>query len=248
MDENKALEPTTSLALIDDPIIQDLAKDLDDNIITNLKLTEKEIVKLKKYAIMIRYGDYNVLPMMCVGERCICRLRCPLLDMGKVALGKECPFERYALMQWQADYIKALAIDIDNKVERQQVMEIVEADILNARANVVLSDEGFIMENPIGINENTGDAITRREEHVALKLKDRAQNRKDKIWKSFLTTREQKLKVALQKDPTEILAELREKARRLDEKHEKTIGAQEVIDATTATTIDVKKEVPDGAF
>lgn len=222
------IEEEKNLALIEDPIIKDLVRDSDEESINQIRLTPRELKQLKKYAIMIRYGDHNLIPMICTGSRCIVKARCPLLEFGKSPIGKVCPFESFALIQWQKDYIESLKVEIEDKVERSQILDLVEADILNARANIVLADEGFIMENPIGIDENTGEPITRKEEHIALKLKERAQNRKDKILKAFLATREQKLKTmeAMRKDPTEYMAELREKARRVSEKHDKAIDAE----------------------
>lgn len=222
-----------SLALVQDPIIKDLIKNCDAEFIGDIYLTPKEVSELKKYAIMIKYGDHNLIPMICTGERCIGRARCPLLKFGKSPVGKECPFERFALNQWREDYIESLEVDVKNKVERQQILDLVEADILNARANVVLGDEGFIMENPVGVDESTGEPITRREEHIALRLKERAQNRKDKILKAFLATREQKLKAisAARKDATEYLANLRAKLREATETHNAAISKENIQDA-----------------
>ncbi len=229
-------EATKSITLFKDPLIQDLILSCDEDFVLHINLTKKEIRDLKKFASLLKLGDHNVVPMICTGDRCICRARCPFVKMKKMPMGKECPFERYAFNLWYKEYVEDLAIDVNSKVQRQQVMDLVETDIMNARANFVLGDEGFEISNPVGFNEDTGEAILRREEHIALRLKDRVQARKDKIWKSFVATRESQIKAAASSskgDPTELMANLRARGAEIEEGH--------VVDAKTRDTI-VKKE------
>lgn len=209
------------LVLFNDPILQELLLSCDENYLENLELSEKELNTLKRYVKGIRDGGHSLVPMICLGERCICSKVCPLFNIGKVPIGKRCPFEVYAMKVWLEDYAKSLKINMEDKVERNLVMDLVETDILNARANVVLSHEGFIMENPVGIDPDSGQVLLRKEEHIVMKFKERAQNRKDKLLKSFLATRESKVKAVsnLKEDPSEYLSRLRKKAEMLTKEH-----------------------------
>lgn len=219
-----------SIVVVKDPIIMSLVKNCDEEFASKLSLTPKEEKQLRKYAVLVKYGDHAMIPMICTGERCICRHRCPLVSFKKTPLGKECPFERFAFNEWEAEYVRSLDIDLDDKVEKEQMRDLVESDILNARANVVLGDEGFIMQNPIAIDSDTGEVLERKEEHIALRLKERAQNRKDKVFKAFVARREDKLKsiAALKQDPTEIMANLRKQGEILAKKHKTAIDAEVV--------------------
>jgi len=225
MDEEK-----TSLALVDDPIVKSLIANLDEEVASAITLSPAEVRKLVKYAVKLKYGDHNTLPMICIGPECIGNKICPLVKMGKSPLGLECLFEKYVMEQWRVDYSVSLKANMEDKVERGLINDLVEADILNSRANMVLSEEGFMMENPVGIDSATGAAIMGREEHIALKLKLQAQNRKDKLLKAFVATRESKIKAAssMQKDPSKIFAELRDKAREMQNAHTDAINAQTI--------------------
>jgi len=133
-----------------------------------------------------------------------------------------CPFEQLYMEKWRDEYIVSLKADWDDKIERALVMELVEIDILNARANAYLATEGFIMENVVGINEQTGEALIRKEEHIALSVKTKVQARRDKILKSMVATRESKTKLftSMKDDASTYSAKLREHARQLKEQHD----------------------------
>ena len=228
----KQQETGTALAEIEDETIKDLMGELDDEVKASIKLTPKEIKKLLRHVNKLKYGDHCSLPMVCGGTECVATKTCPLVEIGKEAIGKACPFEDYAMKQWLKDYQESLQSDLKDKIERSLIMDLVECDILNARANMALSSDGFMMTNPIAVDPNTGDVLNRREEHIALKLKDRAKERKDKILKMFVATRDQKMKQlqSLREDPSKLMAELRRKAQEVSDKHDQ-------IDATIVTEI-----------
>jgi hypothetical protein len=122
---------------------------------------------------------------------------------------------------WKAQYEGSLEADWNDKVERQAVMDLVEADILSARANGIIAVEGFIMENAIGISEATGEPIFRKEKHVALEVKDMIHRRKERLLKSLILTREMKKKLGMGGgDPSKKEAELLERARKSRERED----------------------------
>ena len=230
----------TKLANIDDPIIQSLATLIDEELLENLTLTPKEVQILVKYVTKFKGGEHASLPMVCSGPRCIYNKVCPFLKIGKPPLGKTCPIEKHNVEVWKADYAKSLDADMNDKTERSQIMEIVESDILNARANIVLADEGFIMLNTVGIDFDSGQEITRKEEHIALRLKDRAQDRKDKKFKDFIATRKDKMgaMTAMKEDPTEYFSRLKNNAKEASARHSKL----KIVDVVEAEKSEPKKE------
>jgi hypothetical protein len=204
-----------------DPAIQSLLQFYDQDYLAKLELTEKELSNIKKYVTKMQYGSSSWMSLVCTGhEGCVYKKLCPLVD--KPPLGKECPFEQMTINTWYREYVVSLQIDEGDKVERSQIMELVEADILNARANAVLGSEGFIMENPVGSDPDTGQPLYRKEEHIAMNIKEKAQLRRDKLLKTFIATREAKLKGMRDiagEDATTYLARLKAKVVNIRDLH-----------------------------
>jgi hypothetical protein len=142
--------------------------------------------------------------------------------------------------KWKDEYVKSLDVDWSDRTERTLIMELIEIDILNARANTTLSTDGFIMENPVGINEQTGEAIMHKQKHIALELKELMYNRRSKVLKEMIATREAKAKLVegMKLDPSVYAAKLREKAEKLKDKHEEI----KIIDANYVEEIDENKQ------
>lgn len=180
------------------------------------KLSPEKIVEVRKYLHKRLHSDLAV-PMVCLGKNCQFASQCPLSDNAPV--GELCPFEVAAAEKWRQDYIKSLSIRTDDKIEMILLNELVEIDILMARANMIIAQEGFVMENIIGINEQTGEPMYRKEEHVALGVKRMLTQERSKILKAMVATRESKVKLMkdFSKDPSEYLSKLRERARQLAE-------------------------------
>lgn len=214
-------------------IMNKLLEYYDEDLKPHLIFTEAEEKKIIKYVNKIACGSIAYAPLVCVGvTKCIYKTSCPVAD--KSPIGHPCPFEQLVLQQWYDEYIKSLEVDINDKTERTQITELVEADLLAARANAMLSTDGLIMENAIGIEPDTGNVIYRKEEHLALNIKQRAQLRRDKILKSFIATRESKVKATkgnLQ-DPTVHYAKLREMMDKIQMRN----------NAINVTTEEVKNE------
>ena len=135
----------------------------------------------------------------------------------------------YLANKWKEEYTNSLQADWNDKVDRVLISELIEIDIMSARANTILADEGFIMNNPIGVNEQTGAPIMRKEIHVAMNLKELLYKRRSKLLKELIATREAKAKFMkdMVGDPSEYAAALRRKAEAIQENRDKV----KVIDA-----------------
>ena len=232
MDEEKSLND------IKDESINELIQYCDDEFAENFKLSPAEIVRLKK-TINKNFVEPNAtIPMICHGSKCVLNKVCPLVELKQFPLGKKCPLELYLANKWKEEYISSLKADWNDKVDRMLISELIEIDIMGARANTLLSDEGFIMDNPIGINEQTGTPITRKEIHVAMDFKELLYKRRSKLLKEMIATREAKAKFMkdMAGDPSEYAANLRRKAAEIQENRQKTtiIDAAEVMEEDNA--------------
>lgn len=208
-----------SLKEIDDTTISDLVKYCDEEFLANFKLNDAELKRLKHSLKNNFLMPNSNIPMICQGNKCVLKALCPLIDLKKFPLGKKCPLELLLANKWKEEYVTSLKADWNDKVDRTLISELIEIDIMSARANTILSDEGFIMDNPVGVNEQTGAPIMRKEIHVAMSLKELLYKRRSKLLKEMIATREAKAKFMkdMVGDPSEYAAKLRAKAAAIQE-------------------------------
>lgn len=239
MPDDKALEKKeehmNKLAVVDDPVIKNLIEVYDDDYINSLKLTDAKLKELIKYASKVRYGSFTFVPQICTGHECCYNKTCPLIDQPP--LGHYCPFEKLMADNLRKQYYKSLDVNENDITERSQIDEIVESDIVNSRTNAILGKESFIMRNTIAVDQDTGEEIKRKEEHIAMRVKQRAQERRDKIFKNFIATRKDKLNSLdkMAEDPTEYFARLRSKVKKIKKAMENigpdNVEGKDVIEA-----------------
>lgn len=232
MDEEKALTE------IEDDDVKALIDQFDPEFKKNFSLSESELSRLKRGLRRKVLSESNSVPMICRGSNCVASKRCPLLDLDKAPIGKICPLEKMLVNKWKDDYIESLGLDWNDAVERKLAGELIEIDILQARANSILSEEGFIMENAVGVDEQTGEPVYRKEKHIAMDVKNTLYNRRSKVLKEMMATRESKAKFMedLKGDPSEYASKLRSKFEKLQEDHD-----VEVVDAEDFEEIEDEK-------
>jgi len=232
------MEEEKSLQEIKDDSIQELIQHCDDDFIAAFKLSSSEIDRLKK-SIKKDFLEPNAsIPMICQGTECILGKVCPLVELKRFPIGRKCPMEMYLANKWKEEYMNSLHADWNDKVDRILISELIEIDIMSARANTIISDEGFIMDNPVGVNEQTGAPIMRKEIHIAMDLKELLYKRRSKLLKEMIATREAKAKFMkdMVGDPSEYAANLRRKAAEIQENREKAtvIQAAELMEENSA--------------
>lgn len=96
--------------------------------------------------------------------------------------------------QFMQEYMDDLGVDIDNLVEVSMIRDLVDQEIQYLRKTKLLSDEHFIQENVIAVDED-GHPVVRKELHLAVELEDRLHRRKKDLRNQLLATREAKAKV-----------------------------------------------------
>jgi len=160
-------------------------------------------------------GNHASIPLICMGPACVMSASCPLQMVGKPPVSKKCPIELSLMNKWKDQYVESLDADWEDKIDRQSIMDLVEADILQARTNGIIAKEGFIMENVVGISESTGEPIHRKEMHIAVTVKDMIYKRKERLLKTMVATKEMKKKLGEGKgDPSKKEAGLLERLRK----------------------------------
>ena len=196
----------------------------------------------------------SAIPMKCLGPKCIYAQTCPLLAIGKAPIGEKCPIEMEMVVTFFEDLVEELNVDVSRLIEVSQVRDLVNQEIQHWRATMVLADEHFIQENPIGVDKETGEVILRKELHQAVDYEDRIMKRKDKIRNALMATREAKAKIGMsQTDGAQAIAGLLEEVRRHELETEKLIrkklGLAEqddyITDAEIVDDTDYTEDLPD---
>ena len=179
----------------------------------NITFTRDIVATLNFTLEHMTHGLTAKVAMICTGPTCIYAASCPLMPMIENILGSPCPIEDQMMMVWRQQYIDALDVNPENKVEMDRVNELVEADILDMRTSGMLSMGGLFDEQPLGIDRH-GETIYRKEIGVAVNAKMLFKARKDKIIKEFMATREMRAKYRLSKnvDPSSYSANLLQEA------------------------------------
>lgn len=183
----------------------------------------------------VKTGMLSTIPMFCRGEECAFAQSCPLLKKGLAPVGKSsCPIEMAYVQQFFYDYIRELEVDVDRMAELSIVRDLVDQEIQHIRKTWLLSQEHFIQENVVGIDQD-GKVITKKELHQAVEYEDRILKRKEKLRNALLATRESKAKVGQNAaDSAQILSSIMDEFRQVELEEEKArrkaLGLEEVDD------------------
>ena len=201
---------------------------------TSIKLTGLEIKRLiSEIDAHLYYGPAASLPMICQGPLCPIGHSCMLQGIRKAPIGAKCPIELTMINKWKDDYLSALGASWDDKIERQAIMDLVETEVLRSRANGIIAKEGFIMENTIGINPDTGDPITSKQKHIAMEVNDQVARRQERLLKSLAATREIKEKLGKgSKDQSRKEADLIERVRKVKEREKGVVHDAEIVQSS----------------
>jgi len=139
--------------------------------------------------------------------------------------------------KWKDDYLAALGATWEDKIERQAIMDLVETEVVRARANGIIAQEGFIMENTIGVNPDTGEPITTKQKHIAMEVADQLSRRQERLLRSLIATREMKEKLGKGvKDQSKKEADLIERVRRAVAKEKGVIHDAQIVETSEKDT------------
>lgn len=236
-----------------DTFFKELAKLRPDLVNSAALTTEERTVAERVRPTRTKTNLLAAIPMNCRGRHCIYAETCPLLAIGQAPVGEKCPIEMEMVVQFFNDYVEELNVDVSRLVEVSQVRDLVNQEIQHWRATMVLADEHFVQENPIGIDKD-GNVILKKELHQAVDYEDRIMKRKDKIRNALMATREAKAKIGQsQTDGAQAIANMMEEVRKMEQVREKLLrqklGIPErdeyIEDADIVDDFDYTEDLPD---
>jgi hypothetical protein len=192
-----------------------LKVNLDDY--SDLEFTPEEARKVSNHLRKLSTGSTAMTPMYCAGNLCPFANRCPLQQIGKAPIGKQCLIEVQLMKEWIIRYIEEYDIDPNNFTEVAYVNELAEIEVLLMRLNMNIAkaeNAELVIDQEVGAT-NQGDPIVQKNVSPFMDLKDRLQARRSKIIKLMVGDRQEKykkeaaLKVKLDADPSSKMAQMR---------------------------------------
>lgn len=167
------------------------------------------------------------IPLSCKAHKCPFAKICPLQQQGQAPQGKPCPYEQAQVQYFMKAIAEGLNVNPDNFIEVSMVRDLVDNEIQYLRASKMLSLEDFITDAVIGINENTGEPIIKKEMHLAVDLQDRILKRRKDLRSQLMATREAQAKYANgELDTARQLADIFSQVREIEVEQEKLIKAK----------------------
>ena len=201
----------------------------------NTPLPHSGIHDMADFADDMTRGAVFVTPIVCKGESCLYKSRCKLLENGIAPTGTPCPVEIYLINQWYSEWLETLEVDTSNKVERDQVANIIMCDLMlmRLRNKLSISMTGNIVYTPVGVDKN-GNVILRADQAPEIAMEDRYMKLKARLQEELLATREARAKHGIMED------------RDLAKSSAKTVlRGQKVMDDIIATRSSVKAMIGD---
>ncbi|MDH3898619.1 MAG: hypothetical protein OEV18_14670 [Deltaproteobacteria bacterium] len=194
---------------------------LDPEEYGHILLTAEEARKVHYGLQGVKWGGAAArVPLYCGGEKiCPFAQECPFVEISKVPVGRKCPIEVELMTFWTSRYMQEFEVDPENHSEVGMITELVELDIYDLRASMILARPecaDMTKEVVVGV-DGEGNPIINKEVHKAWELKERVKKRKQKILESLVGTRKEKYKrdVALKRrseiDPSTQAIELKRK-------------------------------------
>jgi len=192
-------------APLDEVKHNDIPANLRESIITtygedffmNKTWTRVQLARLNQAISRPRENISSSIAQVCSAE-CAMKDICPYDIAGKPPLGDRCILEiKHAELSYK-EYVIAISDrlgifpeDIKTDIVLHNFINgLVEADMIEARLNHTIANDGFITDSPSAVNQNTGEVYYKEEEAVAVRIKDRIARRKDQIYRQLLATPE----------------------------------------------------------
>ena len=171
---------------------------LDPEEYGHILLTADEARKIHYRLQGVKWGGAAAkVPLYCGGEKiCPFAQECPFVEIAKVPVGRKCPVEVELMAFWTSRYMKEFGVDPENHSEVGMITELVELDIYDLRASMILArPECAELTKDVFVGvDGEGKPIVNKEVHKAWELKERVKKRKQKILDSLVGTRKEKYK------------------------------------------------------
>lgn len=170
---------------------------------------KKQIIKSGR---RMTSGINSPIPMKCTGANCSLNSVCGLLKNGVEPTGFPCPYEELMVDKLTLEYYHSLDIDPFNRVERDQVRQMVELIIIDNRVSADIAEKGLYTLQCVGA-DNKGKALYNEVESIAYNIKLKTQSRLEKLQQELLATRKIKKQLSMDQpnDPSSKASNLYER-------------------------------------
>lgn len=170
----------------------------------NVAFSQEEAANIAKYLRKVSTGSASLIPMTC-SDSCFARFRCPLFQIAKHPVGKQCLIESQLLKEWVIRYMEEYNVDPMNFTEVGYCNELSEIEVLQLRLNIALArpeNAELIIEQSMGV-DRSGNTITQKQISPYLEQKQTLTRRKSQIIKLMVGDRQEKYKreAALKQKP-----------------------------------------------
>ncbi|MHA2380484.1 MAG: hypothetical protein ACXADS_14510 [Candidatus Thorarchaeota archaeon] len=198
-----------------------IGHNLDDY--DEIELSPTEARRIHTHLQKLSTGSTAMVPMYCGGPQCPFALRCPLQQIDKAPIGKQCLIEVQLMKDWIIRYFDEYDVDPNNFTEIAYINELAEIEILLMRLNMNIAkveNAELVIDQVAGFT-NDGTPIVQKMLSPFMELKDRLQSRRSKVIKLMVGDRQEKykkeaaLKVKLDQDPSSKMATMRGKLENL---------------------------------
>ena len=173
-----------------------LGTDLSDY--SNITMTPAQALKFKNSIVRMTHGVSAAIPMICSGQRCMNKM-CTFHDEKNWPIGQPCLYETRIVQYSMKSWIEDLGIDPDSPSQMVLINELVEADIIDYRANIGLSgayDEEAPTLLKTSIVETENSTMEQTNLHPLLEAKEKVHRMRQKVLESLAATPREKYKKA----------------------------------------------------
>ena len=226
-----------------------LQHDLDNY--DDIELDPKEAKKIHTHLQKLSTGATAMVPLYCAGNQCPFAHACPLVEINKAPLGRQCILEVQLLKEWTLRYFKEYEVDPSSFTEIGYINELAEIEILLNRLNMNLAkpEHAELVIDQVAHISHDGTPILQKQLSPFMEQKERLYNRRSKVVKLMVGDRQERykkeaaLKVKIDQDPSSQMAHMRNKLEALQRnltiaaadssatKREEKITPQDLIDA-----------------
>ena len=198
-----------------------IGHNLDDY--EEMELSPTEARKIHSHLQKLSTGSTAMIPMYCGGKICPFAARCPLQQMDKAPIGKQCLIEVQLMKEWIIRYFDEYDVDPNNFTDIGYINELAEIEILQMRLNmnIAKAENAELITDQVAGFSHEGVPILQKQLSPFMELKDRLSSRRSKIIKLMVGDRQEKykkeaaLKVKLDSDPSSKMATMRGKLENL---------------------------------
>lgn len=191
--------------------------------------------KAKRKVGRLTTGSAAAVPIICKGDSCPFRTKCPYFEEKLHKIGEDCLVEAQLIEYWTYKYMEELDIDTQSISEMHTLSSLVELAIMDLRMSnyIAINDQALMMDFIASVDPN-GVPLTNKGTSVAFEVKERIDRRRLKILETFNNTREKKAKLLLDAGASEVKSTSRsliDKLEKLAESVQNRVNTKEIYDA-----------------